>query len=200
VIDLPPFNYEQTIEAVTSCGVPAARIRIVYDADLQLDTVTIAPLDETPSQELLRCVYEATVTVGYDVQFRDPDQNAAFWELVLEEGRERARAEGQRWLQERGLFDNMPRYDSDRSTVAEFARQVEAFCGLEPGSALSEIGEGLLAPRVEFARSLSEDRSGSLGEKFICLMNVLAASDLGEGGVRFGFVGNSAPSDESNRR
>ena len=200
MIDLPPFNYEKTIEAVRRCGVPAAKVRIVYDADLQLDTITIAPLDEAPSEELLRCVYEATVPVGYDVQFQNPDQNAIFWALVIAEGRQRARAEGERWLQDRGLFEDMPKYDSERSTVAEFARQVETFCGLEPGSALGEIGDGLLAPRAEFARSISEDRSGSLAEKFTCLMNVLAASDLGEGGVRFGFVANAAPSDESDRR
>jgi hypothetical protein len=187
VIDLPPMNYPQTIEALAQCGIPAARARISYDPELQLDVVSIDPLPAPPSDELLACVYRATAPAGYYVEFSDAEQNGAFWALALDEGRRRARLEGQQWLQDHGLLAGMPVYRAGETDLAAFARDVEAYCSIAPGTAIEVVDAALVTLRPEFARSIADSGDGG---KLTCLVNVMAASNLADGGVDFGIIAN----------
>ena len=82
-------------------------------------------------------------------------------------------------------------------TISEFARRIEAFCGIEPGSMLTMHGLGDLTIKSEWAKSQLSNTGSTLDDdKFWCLMNALSASNLEERGVRFGFIGNEAYSTE----
>jgi hypothetical protein len=190
MIDMPPADHAQTIEAVRQCGLPASSIYIRYDKQLQDYVVVIGKVRSTPQEPVLRCVYAAAAPRAYDVEFKDRVINDAYWKLAFEEGRKQASAEGRRWLEERNLTAGMPLYRSGQTEIAGFARAVESHCSVEPGSALEVAASDALTLRRDFFDEfpVSEEKS----DKLTCLMNVLAASDLAQGGVKFGFVGNEA--------
>ena len=140
---------------------------------------------------MFRCVFEATSRRGYDVRFKDPVTQRAYEELEMEEAGKWAAAEGRRWLAERKLDVGLPVFHAGVTRLDDYARAVEAHCSVEPGSALQPLAEDTLTVRPEFLQKLWPDIEAE-GDKFTCLMNVLAASDMASGGVRFGFVGNEA--------
>jgi hypothetical protein len=175
------MTHEDAIEAVAHCGVPRSHIRVSYDDELQSDVISIGPLPETPSEETMRCMARSVLRVGYHVEFQNIDQNSEFWALITEDGRQQARAEGEQWLQDRGLYENMPRYSAAEAAPAEFARTVEAYCGLEVGSAIQLVEGNILSPRPDFLQKLIRGDDSSLRDKFTCLRNVLAASNMAVG-------------------
>ena len=190
MMDMPPADHVQAIEAVRRCGFPASSIRIRYDKLLQSYVIAIRKVRSRPQEPVLRCVYEAAAPRGYDVEFKDRIVHDAYWTLAFEEGRKKANAEGRRWLEQRNLTAGMPLYRAGQREIAGFARAVESHCSIEPGSALEVAGPDALTTRRDFFEGpFSEDKSNDL----LCLMNVLAASDLAQGGVKFGLVGNEAP-------
>ena len=182
MIDLPPQDAQQTIAAVVACGVPRAQVRIEYEEELQLDVLRIGKVGGAGDRRL-RCILQAVHPV-YAVEIADPREEAAYWTLALEHGRARARAEGEIWLRQRGLFDALPRYRAGADVTA-YARAVEAHCGVESGTALTLADRETLTVRAQFLDGVR----GRGGDELACLTNVLAASGLAEGGVNFGFIG-----------
>jgi hypothetical protein len=190
MIDMPPAGHAQAIEAVRECGLSASSIHIRYDKLLEAYVIAFAKLRSKPQEPVLRCVYAAAAPRGYEVEFKDRPIHDAYWKLAFEEGRKKADAEGRRWLAERNLIAAMPLFRAGQTEIAGFARAVESHCSVEPGSALEVAGPDALTMRRDFFDEfpVNEDKS----DKLTCLMNVLGASDLAQGGVKFGLVGNEA--------
>jgi hypothetical protein len=190
MMDMPPAGHAQAIEAVRQCGFPASSVHIRYDKLLQAYVIAIGKVRSKPQEPTLRCVYAAAAPRGYDVEFKDRIAHDAYWKLAFEEGRKKANAEGRRWLEERNLTAGMPLYRAGQTEIASFARAVESHCSIEPGSALKVAGPDALTLKWDVFDEfpVAADKSDDL----LCLMNVLAASDLAQGGVKFGFVGNEA--------
>lgn len=189
MMDMPPMGHAQAVDAVSQCGLPASSVRIRYDKLLQAYVIVIGKVPSKPREPLLKCVYAAAAPRGFDVEFKDRLAHDAYWKLAFEEERKKANAEGRRWLEERNLTAGMPLYRAGQTDIAGFARAVESHCSIEPGSALEVAGPDLLTLRRDFFDfPVGTDRSNHL----MCLMNVLAASDLAQGGVKFGFLGNEA--------
>ncbi len=189
MMGMPPADNAQAIHAVSRCGIPASRIHIRYDKQLQAYVVVIGKARSKPQEPVLRCIYAAAPR-GYDVEFKDRMVHDAYWKLAFEKGREKANAAGRRWLEERGLTEGMPLYRAGQSEIGGFARAAESHCSVDPGSALEVVGPNSLTLRRDAFDVFP--MSAAKSENLTCLMNVLAASDLAQGGVHFGFVGNEA--------
>jgi hypothetical protein len=190
MMDMPPAGPAQAIQAVRQCGLPPSSIRIRHDKMLQSDVIVVGRLRSKPREPVLKCVYVTASARGYDVEFKDRIAHNAYGMLAFEEGRKKANSEGRRWLEERDLIAGMPLYRAGQMEITGFARAVESHCSVERGSALEVAGPDALTLRRDYFGEFpaSADKS----DKVICLINVLAASDLAQGGVRFGFVGNEA--------
>jgi hypothetical protein len=187
------MNDEQVVAAVVQCGVSSSHVRIRHDERLQLDMIIIDRLRATPSEPVLTCIYKAAVPAGYYVAFSDTGQHAVFWSVASGLERQDARRDAQQWLQAHGLLEGLPVYKSGGSTPEGFAREVEKHCSLEPGSAIEVIGPTAFTLRQDFMPLASVQSDNE--DKFICLMNVLAVSD-----IQFGFIGNEAVRPKGHRR
>ena len=162
-------------------------MRISNDDDLQSELVLV--LRTSLSDRQLACLRDVQLQPPYPlVMFEDP----ALMRRVAAMDQARGRAAARDWLEARGMLDGLPVFDKSRDKPVDYARRVERFCGLVPGSVLAMHPSGMLTVDP---RWLDRLRQGSLAredEKFTCLMNVIAAADGGEHGLRFGFVGNEA--------
>lgn len=195
-MDTPPALHAETVEAVSRCGLPISSVRVHYDKLLQAYVIVVGKVRKQPQEPVLRCVHAAAAPRGYDVEFKDRMAHQAYWKVAFEEGRKKADAAGRRWLEERNLTAGMPMFRAGQTEISAFARAVESHCSVEPGSALEVAGPDALTMRRDFFEiPVSEEKSDNL----LCLMNVLAASDLAQGGVKFGFVGNEASRKDRKR-
>ena len=149
------------------------------------------------SDTQLRCLGEVQrSTLSPIVFFESPELSRRHHELEREAGRQEARA----WLRERGLIDSLPVYNPKTEGLAEYARRIEAFCRIEPGTMLMMHELGPLTVRPEcLEQELNEMPTEAENDQFICLLNAIAASNLEEHGIGFGFIGNetSAETKES---
>lgn len=190
MIPAPPPTHEQTIEAISTCGVPAANIRIAYEDELQSDVVTISDLEGT-EEERLRCVRRA-IHPFYILQIEDTAQRTAYYSLTDREDRQEAKAEAIAWLQSMEMLDRVPPFDPARG-LEIFARALEAACGLPPGSALEVLDDSILTFRRGFFEGLTDDRY----EELTCLNRMIAASNADEYDIHLVLIGNEARSEDS---
>jgi len=187
VIDLPPQpTYQQTIAAVSACGIAAANIRISYEEELQSDVVEISDAGMATDETWL-CLLRA-IHPFFILELANPDQRQAYYLVAERERKKQARAEARIWLSERAMLEKVPVYRTDFG-VPRFAREVEAACSLEPGSALQVVGATLLTIRREFVQRILEEPAA---DEMICLLHIVAASNAHEEGIRLGFFGNEA--------
>jgi hypothetical protein len=189
-LPMPPPGHEQTVAAVAACGVPAASVRIAYADELHSDVVTISASVST-DEARLRCVKQA-VHPNYFVSFDDEVADGAYQRLVMAEATRWAVVEARRRLRARGLLQGMPRYRPGKGRLAQFVRDVEAHCSVKRGSAVEILSPTSVTLRVKFMQSMLSSANPSHGDRLTCLMNVLTASNLAEGGVDFVFFGNEA--------
>lgn len=189
-IPVPPPTYEQVIEAITACGVPASTIRISYEDDLQSDVVTIGDLGGVDGDRLV-CVQRA-VHPFYIVEIENGEQRRAFQAVTDVETRRWARAEAIEWLEANEMLGRVPRFNPEQG-LESFARSLEAACGLPSGSALEVVTESGLTLRREF---LQENLAAGTYDGAACLMRMIAASNADEHNVRLAFIGNEAMSED----
>jgi hypothetical protein len=183
-------DYEETVAAIVSCGVPETNIRIAFDELLQSDVVRISDVG-SEDEERLSCLLRS-IHPFYIVEIDEPQQSSQYRQLAVEEGAARARVEGERWLRERGLFEGAPRFDANRTRLADYARAVEAHCGLKLGCALEILDEDTLTPSQGLMASIVEND----GEQLNCVMHVLALSNQAKSVVAFGFVSEPARAED----
>lgn len=193
MIDLPPPNYEQTIEAIVRCEIPRGSVRMAYANYLQSDEVTITDLG-TVTEDKLRCL-KGAVHPFYILTIEDMAQRAAFYEFSEREDRPKQKSDALDWLRAKGLLDRLPVFDSGQS-IEDFAVAVELACGLEAGSALMVFDKSWVTVRPD---ALSIEKFENSARDLECLTNMMAASDAHENGVRFGFIGNAAASKEEQK-
>lgn len=191
MIDLPPPGYQQTIEALAQCGVPGENIVITYEDVLQSDEVRISSLGEVNEQKL-RCV-RAAVHPFYVLTIEDKAQQAAFYDQQARDDRPMQKAAAREWLLSRQLLDRVPSYNPANG-IRPFVEELERGCGIERGTALEPVGTRSLTIRREL---LSAEKFQESAGSVQCLMQMFSASDAGEHGVSFVFIGNEAFSESN---
>ncbi|MGP1353323.1 MAG: hypothetical protein ACTS1Z_08365 [Parasphingopyxis sp.] len=195
-MDLPPVpSYEQTIEALAECGLPADKVQIRYDDFLGLDTVTIGTLDEVPDEEFSMCVHEATTLSGYDVQFADTGQSSAFNGYVAEAIMQDVQRDSADWLRDRQLLESMPVFDPDIG-LQTFAADAEQHCGLEQGAILRVLNATSYTLNIGYFALLTEITDES-HHHLSCVMSVMSVNRLDQHNISLGFIGNDVrPTEE----
>jgi len=188
--------------AVLRCGIPSSDVEISYEDYLQSEEIRVRTSTLTDSQincldTLRRAPPFPIVTFTADIAaIRDAEITAS-----------RYREESREWLRQRGLLDRLPNFDPAKEAHLQFARRLEAFCGVRPGAAF-EINE-----QFQFVTMRSDWvgkplRKGWLWRKiygprhdrqFECLMRAMSATNAEEHGLHFGFVGNEAYIDTSTK-
>jgi hypothetical protein len=168
---------------VVACGLPVKAVGTEDAAELQEVIVRVAPIGPV-SDDTLRCVARASLASFYYVFFEDALQ-PHYWSVYWALEREASLVIARRWLPERGRLDALPRPEPG-GDLAAYARRLEAFCGLKPGSMLEALGQDLMI------RPLSLDPPPDEG--FTCLTS---ASQVA--GVSMGFIGNEAETPPAKR-
>ncbi len=192
MIDLPPPSYEQTVQAITSCGVEDSKIRIKYEGYLQSDEVTISDVGEV-TDDKLRCTRKA-VHPFYILTLEKPEQQTAFYDLASKDDRPAQLQKAREWAQSQGKIAQMPVF-SESEGVSAFVRALERSCDLKSGSVFAVKGSRFLALQPELVSQLSFEQSSKVLE---CVMQMFAASNADEHGISFGFIGNEATVEEKN--
>ena len=193
MIPMPPPSYEQIMEAIVDCGVPAANIRISYEDELQSDVVSISNLGGS-DEARFRCLRQA-VHPFYVLEIADENQRIAFHSFSEREDRPRWRAEAIEWLRERGLLDRVPQSDPVRG-VEEFARELEAACSIPEETALETVGSFSLTFRRDF---LERGFGGDTHVECTCLSRMFSASNAAEHDVHLVIVGHMAMPEDGDR-
>jgi hypothetical protein len=189
----------QLTASVERCGIPRSEFEVSYEDYLRSEEIRVmsSSLDDETIQSLKAIERAAPFPI---VTFVDPDVSRRSWELTAEH----YKAESREWLRQQGLLDRLPLYDPDLESPMQFARRLEEFCGIQPGSVF-EMNEQLnvITPKTDWiAQSVRKGRvwqkrhGAKHLQQFHCLMNAMSATDADEHGIRFGFIGNQATSDE----
>ena len=184
-------THEQTVRAIAACGVPAANVRITYEAELESDLVTIGDLGGS-DEARFRCVKHAIHPV-YLVDVSAAPQSAAYLAFDDREDRRQTKAKAIEWLDARGMLGRVPRFDP-AAGLDKFARDVEAACQVREGSALESFGRTRLGYRRPFFDAILESDPD---DQFLCLHEMVVASDADKHDVDFMFVGKAAPQTET---
>jgi hypothetical protein len=197
--EIDPEILEQLAGAVERCGVPRSEFEISYEDYLQSEEIRVLSSSLNDIQiESLRKIERAA---PYPIVTFLSDKTA---KRDRELSDDRHREESREWFRQRGLIDRLPIYDPEKEEPMQFARRLEEFCGIKPGSVF-EMNEQLqvITPKLEWiGKSL---RNGWVWQKiygarhnrqFECLMRAMSATNAADHGLRFGFIGNQACANE----
>lgn len=122
-------------ERLGSIGIAANLIRTEYQNDLQDYEITIDGGDLTAEQ--IAGVLEAT-RLGGVVTFRNDTNTLRMHEAQARLGRLIMKV---RTAEMRLRMPELPRFDRDAISLADFAKTLEIYSGVEPGSTLSVQGD-----------------------------------------------------------
>ena len=164
------------VSALAPHGIGADRLVLTYEDVLQDYDVLILGGDLTDSQ--IEGLCEAT-RMGGCLRFEEP-RNTTRWDDIL-------RREGTALMKTQAAdlrrnHPDLPRFDPSTGTLSDFARSLEVWAGLEPGSVLKVVDERTITmafsnPPPDFAR-------------FNALMQ--ATSVLAEYDIQFWITGEDA--------
>lgn len=184
MIGLPPAT--PVIQQLARCGLKAEKLHVRFDDLLQSDVVTVKT-GSGADPEMFICIRRA-VWGNTDIAFEDTQLDAEYRKFDQAVGTAEVKAQARAWLSSKGLLDKLPTFKvlEQSSSVIE---KIEAFCSIPRGTALDEVLPGLISLKRGF---LSLPPKPQLS----CLLNVLMVVDLEKQGLRFGFIGNEAFSEE----
>lgn len=184
--EIPPAVEEQILrDGLVECGLKAAGISMVYDADVQGYVITIASAAGA-KPEHLDCI--ETAARGADVAFGDEALDSAFTERRFARAKALWLAETKETLRKRGLLEGLPKR-ADFSSVEEFAKALERHCGFAAGAVLRvRNGEAVFWP--ENMRQSKKDY-----ERLAALMAAVTYATAESGDLKIGFVGNEYVAD-----
>jgi hypothetical protein len=171
--------------------VPAIDAQITYEDLLQSEQILVKSKSLTDEQ--LHCLSGLEGSSPYPIVILE---NAELTRRSYHLQHQQERVDAKEWLRARNLLASLPSYNPAAETVSQFARRLEAFCGIEPGSMLTTHELGMLTIKPEWTEQSLMSPSKGDQDKFWCLMNAMSASNLEEQGVRFGFIGNEAYSPD----
>ncbi|MCZ4342754.1 hypothetical protein O4H52_14125 [Sphingomonadaceae bacterium G21617-S1] len=180
---------------IIGCGLPDQRVSVSYEQDMQEDVVWIAADKASLPESTLACLAHASLKTIYYVYFRDEAEQKRYWSVYSKVGNEVEVAESKVWLRGRNLLGAMP-LPKKGMLLADYAKAVEVFCGIRPGSLLvARNNEMITFAEGGLGRITSNGIEGAAAttEQFECVMKVTAAADLQSHGIFFGFIGNAAP-------
>lgn len=189
-----PYEAQQ---AVVHCGLPATRVRVQYETDMQEDVVWIAREPKTLASAVLDCIARASLKTSYYVYFRDNGEQMRYIQRYTKIEDETDILNARTWLKDRNLLSRMP-VPTRGKPISGYAAAVEAFCGVKQGT--------LLVARDAYMMTPAEGGLGKLTDKgvvdaaateaqFECVSKTIAAADLRSKGLFFGFIGNAAERD-----
>ena len=127
---------------------------------------------------------------GYHVEFEDLTQQQGFWAIAS--GRNQPQQSHSRWLRERALLEGPSHYDPATSNAADFVRQIEVDCSIDPGTAIEVVDDFTVTLRNDFVGPIGSHGSNRM-EKQNCGNMAVLASNLDAHGVRFVIFGAEVP-------
>jgi hypothetical protein len=182
----PAPTYERTIAAIAACGVPAARVRIAYEDELQSDFVYIGDLGGS-DEARFRCLRKS-IHPAYILDVSAAPQVRAYYEFTRREDAKDARVEAREWLKSAGMLHRVPRYDP-RKGLKAFASALEAACSIPSGSALGTYGTS----QVTLLRSFTGDFMRTDNHKELdCLFRMISASNAQEHDITMTYIRKAA--------
>jgi hypothetical protein len=188
---------DEAKRAVVTCGLPGNRVSVRYEPDMQEDVVWIAHRGKPLSEATLTCVARASLTTTYYLYFRDQPENQRFWRIYGEISEEVEVANARSWLRERNMLLTAPVPIAGKP-LADFATDVEGFCGVKAGTLLVARDEHMITFAQGGLGRITEEGlkdAAASTEQFECVMRVMASADLKPKGLFFGFIGNAAAAD-----
>ena len=171
-------------QAVVTCGVAASDVQIKFDRTLQEDVITVSSSGR-PSDEQFACIATASLRSVYYVTFSRPKEQASYNRIYYRLADEKDHADSRRVMADHDLLSRLPAYNPAKGDLRAYAGQLELLCGISPGSVLALATPTLLTSKVSGLETIKDDQFG-------CLTSAIAASNLADYGIRFGFIGNEA--------
>lgn len=162
-----------------TCGVDQSRAIDDNEDDPENREVGVAGSSPV-SDGQLSCLAAAAAKGAYFIEFADPNLNARFTKIAAARMAEAGRKMGRDWLAGHGLLGQLPSYEPGRETLGSYVGRLERLCGAAPGSALTVDSPKTI--RLSF-------RPGDV-QTAQCIPMALAASNLAQHGVIYGFIGN----------
>lgn len=166
---------EQLKQEIVACGVPAEAVEVRYEHVLQgYDIVVSCGL---LSEAQVACVTDIGNLPGH-VTFTDSRNTALEREITNKRHKARMRDLA-------ASMPDLPRYDPSTMSLTEFARTIERYCGLEPGTNVEVVSDRLLTFRklsLPFNRGEASQRGR--------LMEILGAA-LVDHDVQIGVIGGT---------
>jgi|JI6StandDraft_1071083.scaffolds.fasta_scaffold83862_2 hypothetical protein len=163
-------------QELAACGVPAGAIQVRYEDVLQGYDIVVScgPL----SEDQIAHIHDIGSLPGY-VTFTDSRNTALEREMITKRHKARLRKIAA------GMAD-LPRFDPSTTTLAEFARTIERYCGLEPGANVEVVGDRFL-----MFRKLSLPFNGGEASERGRLMEIISAA-LVDHDVQIGVIGGTS--------
>lgn len=180
------------VERFSQCGVRRTRIDARTDKagaiELSVSIAPPSPGDDAPISPDIDCLVLAAIDGSYRVAFEDNYIDEQFQNAYNVLNRARTKITATRWLVERGLFETLPAFDPDTDSLASYAREIEVFCKIAPGTVVRQYDIMVLAYRKRVAGSPVTDT------QIECLSQAFGASNLNEdyNEFFFGFVVDQA--------
>ena len=165
----------ELIRAVSACGVDAIHLSLKYEDYLQDYDLIVSEGPLPPA-----CVMCIADVVGQSaiLSFTDPANAAELYRIQSKRTRE--------WLRAKALnMPDLPRFDPSAMTLEAFAKELETYCGIEPGTAI-EVRDGRFATLIPAFR-LEEGDVQRVGR----LIEALSVALVDHEGFRFGIVGGT---------
>lgn len=164
---------ERLKQEIVACGVPAEAVEVRYEHVLQgYDIVVSCGL---LSEAQVACVTDIGNLPGH-VTFTDSRNIALEREITNKRHKARMRDLA-------ASMPDLPRYDPSTMSLTEFAREIERYCGLDPGAWIEVASNNLLT-----FRKLSLPFNGDEGRQVVRLMKVAGAA-LVDHDIRIGVIG-----------
>jgi hypothetical protein len=175
------------VSALKPCGLNANDITVRFDDEIQSTIVTVKSSVKVDASSFI-CLRQA-LWAKADIDFEDDHPRKSYRKFDDEISRAEGRAVARAWFEQRGLLDKLPSF-TDGDSASSVTAKVEYFCGLKPGFAFEERFPGLLSIKREL---MTVPPKPGLE----CLFYAMAAIDTDKVGMRFGFIGNEAVSEET---
>jgi len=131
------------VERLSAYGIGEDRIHVTYQDFLQDYEITIS--GGLLTEEQVEGVQKVTRDGGC-VVFENSENAGLFSRFEARDGREMLKAFAIRQAQQ---MSNLPRFDPTLTRLEDFVRELEAHCGLEPGTMLTVVGDRHVELRVE---------------------------------------------------
>lgn len=188
--------HQRLTEQLVGCGLGSNQISISYQNELQYDEVLVSGLNASTDPDVWACLARLQregAIIAFDTTWGNRVLYEAYNRQFGEIDRAMARQLAQQWLDERGLFQDRPAFNSEQQSPEQYLRRVEHFCGLPVRTFVLADDHSLL-----FAAA-PQDFSGT-DERLLCFLYVLRSDDAADALIgAIGFVGNETSSVDAPR-